>query len=1721
MKRRSIVYWLVVLALTIAVAHELSIHRTRALAFTVTTTADNDVAPPNGSLRKAIIDANANPGLDTIQFNIAGAGVHTILIDPDLGLPAITSPVIIDGYTEGGSSVNTGTTSNNATINIVLDGSNIAGTADGLLLSSGSSGSTIKGLVIHSFPGNGIRLDSSSNKVQGCYVGISNLGLVSLPNSLNGVSVNGFDNNMIGTDGDGVNDLAEKNILSGNAVHGVFILGASSSGNIVKGNFIGVGRDGSANRGNTIDGVDIDQAINNTIGGTTPNERNIISGNGFVGVRIQGSGATGNTVQGNFIGTTADGSGALGNSSNGVGIADVASNTVGGTTATPGTGAGNVISGNNSEGVNIFGAASTGNTVAGNIIGLNSAGTTELGNSSFGVQIFGSDSNTIGGVTTSHRNVISGNSSNGIRLASADNNLIKANFIGTNAAGTAAIPNLAGGVTLGILCSNNIIGGATAPERNVISGNTTEGVEIRSSGNSVFGNYIGTDAAGDADLGNSTDGVFIDHSPDVLIGSTTAGTGNVISGNNTNGVRIIDDPSSTFTTAIRVQGNIIGLNATGTTDLGNTLDGVHIDNCNNVRVGSTLTSGRNIISGNNNHGIEILGASTGTLVEGNFIGTDISGTLDRGNTFDGVLTDASGNTIGGAGTARNIISGNAFHGVALLNVSAPGNLVQNNFIGTDVNGTNPIANTLTGVIINGVGNTLGGAAGLGNTVAFNLDDGIRVQAVGSAGNGNAIFTNSIFSNGSTSGQLGIDILPDGVTPSDNLDPDTGPNNLQNFPVLTSAVRNNGNSTTTITGLLDSTPSTNFVLQFFSNPSCDASGNGEGKTFLGSTTVTTPFDGNPVSFVIAFATAVPIGQSITATATDSGFNTSEFSACETVIGDSPTAIVFASASAIGFDDGVFIQWQTGMEVNNLGFNLYRDNGGKLEAVNSQLIAGSALMFASEIELRSGHAYEWWDSRIADCGLPVADCKSTTYWIEDRDLNGQSNWHGPFYPAPGSEKQRPASIQQAKTLAALGVNQSPSLPVESLARLPRSSSPLKSLAALPAPDPGSTIKLAIKREGWYRLAQAELIAAGLKQSTDPRLLQLFVDGKQQAIAVNGQDDGSLDPSDSIEFYATGIDSPFSDARTYYLLAGKQAGLRVSQIKSFAAPQPGGSFAYSVERRERSIYFAALRNGDRENFFGSVIASQPVNQPLTLPHVDSNSSTPALLKVVLQGVTNVDHIITIELNGSFAGQLRFSEQASGETTIEIPHSMLQEGANAVRLIPQGGPSDVSLVDSVRLTYQHTLVADDDSLRFTVSGGQPVTIEGFTNSAIRVFDVTDPLAVKEINGSVAKQGGEEQGGTLSVTFTAPGDGLRTLLVLTDARARQPDNVAADNPSNLGGAVQNATLLIVTPRDFVDQAGSLKSYRQAQGLSVEVVDIQDIYDEFSFGQKTPYALRDFFSHANRSWRTRYALLLGDSSFDSKNYLGLGDSDLVPTRLLDTLFMETASDDWLADFDRDGIADFAIGRIPARTTSEAETMIGKIYSYESSKSSDEALLVSDRNDGFNFEQANAQLIPLLPQGTRAIHVKRAQLGDSATKAAVVDGINRGQRVVSYAGHGSANVWRGNTLTATDAKLLENREQLTAFVIMNCLNGYFTDPATESLSEALMRNPNGGAVAAWASSAMTFADGQVSLSQEFYRQVFGGRARLGDAAIRAKSSTLDGDVRKTWILFGDPSMRMIR
>ena len=519
-----------------------------------------------------------------------------------------------------------------------------------------------------------------------------------------------------------------------------------------------------------------------------------------------------------------------------------------------------------------------GNEIRGNYIGTNVAGTSALGNGGSGIRISGSADNLIGRTSTSFPiNVISGNGQDGVHIT-ADSNTIAGDRIGTNAAGTAALANFLNGViiTAGV---GNVVGSSIVGDTQ-LSGNGGEGVSIvtTASGTILQGCTIGLNAAGDAAIGNVGDGVQIGGTSS----GNTVGPGNVISGNGVNGLVLINHASNNTVT-----GNLVGTDASGTVGRGNAFNGVIASGANDNTIGPL-----NVISGNGTNGVRLRTGASANRVVGNRIGVNAVGTAPIANIAEGVQVNdgATDNTVGGlAGTDRNQISGNGNNGVLITDATTTGNVVEGNFIGTDPFAGAPIPNAGQGVDITGgaSGNTIGGtAAGSKNVIAFNAGRGVYVEA----GTANAILGNTISFNGG----LGIDLAPAGVTPNDAGDGDTGANELQNFPVLSSILLDV--STTQVQGSLNSAAGATYRIEFFSSIACDASGNGQGQRFLGSADRTTDAGGN-VAFVATLATSA-LGPIVTATATDAAGNTSEFSACVPIPSPSVTEISPTSGPAGG-------------------------------------------------------------------------------------------------------------------------------------------------------------------------------------------------------------------------------------------------------------------------------------------------------------------------------------------------------------------------------------------------------------------------------------------------------------------------------------------------------------------------------------------------------------------------------------------------------------------------------------------------------------------------------------------------------------------------------------------------------------------------------------------------------------------------------------------------------
>jgi hypothetical protein len=535
---------------------------------------------------------------------------------------------------------------------------------------------------------------------------------------------------------------ADRNILGGNSTAGVSL---ASNSNTVIGNFIGTNGAGTGADANGI-GIRI-SGSSNTIGsatGTTPGGActgacNLISGNTQHGIEISGTTATGNQIVGSFIGVNAAGTGPVANGGSGVRINGAPSNTIGGTTA----GARNVLSGNTGRGILVEGAGANSNVIQGNFVGTNSPGDAALTNGLSGIRIETAN-NTVGGTTgttaggpcTGACNLISGNTLHGLRLvgAAATGNTVQGNFVGTDAAGTNFVANILNGVFLDASPSNTI-GGTTVAARNILSGNTLSGVEASAAnGNQILGNYVGTNAAGTAPLANQAHGVQVRNSANVVVGSSPGG-GNLVSGNTNNGIDLTDSSSNT-----QIKANLVGTNAAGTGPIPNFV-GIGVGNTvSATQIGGVISTDRNVVSGNTAQGIILFNAATTTQILGNYVGIDVNGTTAVPNNAGiEVGTGTSSATIGGAGSAGNLISGNTTGGVVL---GGTGINVLGNRIGLNAAGTGPVGNSI-GVFVSNSNNTIGSTAGAGNTISGNTV-GIRVttnSAVATSIVGNRIGTN--------------------------------------------------------------------------------------------------------------------------------------------------------------------------------------------------------------------------------------------------------------------------------------------------------------------------------------------------------------------------------------------------------------------------------------------------------------------------------------------------------------------------------------------------------------------------------------------------------------------------------------------------------------------------------------------------------------------------------------------------------------------------------------------------------------------------------------------------------------------------------------------------------------------------------------------------------------------------------------------------------------------
>lgn len=861
--------------------------------FTVTSLADAGA----GTLRDAIATANATAGAPhTINFSVAG----TITLAS--ALPSPTVQITIAGNTAPGYAVNAPTISINA-------GNNIWAI---LINAPGGANSIIRGLNIFNASGSCIEVNGVNTvTIDQCLLGTNATGtaIAAAGNGNFGISLINSDNNTI-----------SNNVISGMDVHGILI-NVTSDDNIIRGNKIGTNAAGSAAIANLVHGIEINNNSQRTIiGGALAAQRNIISGNGQIGVQVINSPSP--QFINNYIGINAAGTGALANSFHGIFLNGSASSQI----------INNVISGNGIFGLLIHDCNS--HIIRGNKVGTNAAGSAALANvAASGISFLRSNLNTIGGTGAGEGNLLSGNGDVGLRFEASNNNTVAGNLIGTDITGLNRISNVMGIFATG--SSNITIGGTTSAHRNIISGNQINGLLFEANCNDIIirNNYIGTNINGGGDrsvIGNGQVGLYMSTNclRTNVIDNVISGNGRLWGGSGGNGTGIIF--ANGCSDGI-ITGNIIGQQADGTTAMGNYENGmVILANCNNLVIGGTTSALKNVVSSNGFQGIVINGSHNIDLF-GNYCGTDINGTLARGNGQSGIILIFANNcevgrAVAGAG---NILSNNAELGLHI--VGGNGGTVYNNLIGVAANGTTAMGNRNGGVYVLGVAggtngsdyiigglaanqpNTIAYSTGTGTTPAFGNGYGVGV-AHNEQGLRNTIIGNKIFCNVGP----GINLNLAGSRFDATLQ---AGNNAIPAPVITSATA----TTTTGTGLSGQT------IHVYANNTCTSC---QGEVYLGTTTVNA--SGNWSLTHVAVAN--PLRNTATATTATQG--TSQFAECLIL----PVTLVKFSGQKE--NETVKLNWSTVKEVNNSHFIIERSsNGGDFIPVGTVAGNGNSRSFIS--------------------------------------------------------------------------------------------------------------------------------------------------------------------------------------------------------------------------------------------------------------------------------------------------------------------------------------------------------------------------------------------------------------------------------------------------------------------------------------------------------------------------------------------------------------------------------------------------------------------------------------------------------------------------------------------------------------------------------------------------------------------------------------------------------
>jgi len=827
-------------------------------------------------------------------------------------------------------------------------------------------------------------------------------------------------------------------------------------------------------------------------------------------------------------------------------------------------------------------------------------------------------------------------------------------------------------------------------------------------------------------------------------------------------------------------------------------------------------------------------------------------------------------------------------------------------------------------------------------------------------------------------------------------------------------------------------------------------------------------------------------------------------------------VLSAFDSYSADGMVVVEWRTAAENGTIGFDLYRREPAKgdFRRVNKRLLTG--LLGSPQ-----GGTY-----RVLDPdGVPGAKLE---YLLVEKDVWGNQSRLGPFEV-------------QAKELTRNDPRRSDRV-WDGVFHAESSSESFRTLrpgSIEPDGEPSGRLKIAVREEGLVWVSTSDLASRfGVQESLVAKVVHqggLRLTNLGEDVAWIPEDGGA-----GFYFFGESIDSIYTRDNIYWL--DLDFGSTMEPLEGQPpVPTSVGSFV-DVLHFEDEFWPVTAHVDDPEGDFWMWEPVVPEDDEhglksfsLRTPAVAA-SEHKAAINLRLQGglisLASPNHHVKVSLNGTLIGEVMWDDLETHAEEITFTQELLNSGNNTLEVegvLVSGTTEDVLYVDSVDVRYQREFRADADRLIFTAPQDEVVTVNGFSSSEVQVFNLNNrkqPVIMTGLTVTQTRAG-------FSVSFHTGKLG-GSFLAVVPAAAQMPQAVITDYESDLRSPKNDAEHLIIAGPGLAGTAQVLADHRKASGLSSLVVPVEDVYDEFNHGIANPWAIRDLLQFAQSNWGAppRYVLLAGDSSHDYIDRHGNG-GNLVPAPQLDTPNGLFASDNLLGDFaGSDGVPDVAIGRLPAQSPAELETMIAKTIAFETSEAwwkSSTLWVADDPDKGGEFSVDLTALLDRLSPQYLAYRIDLEHVGMAMGRDLLKSRLETGSGLLGFLGHAgldnlaidsSAGV---GVLMNSDIGQLQNEDRTPVFVAMTCNTGRFDMHSTDILAEGLLLHAMGGAVAVWAPSGLSMNDDAAKVGGFFVdRMSRTPHRRLGDAVREAlerfsRPASSDPVVPAHFVLLGDPAL----